>query len=149
MKPENRFLYGLIVVLILFLIIHIGFVFFAGGQDFPLVSENYYQQELQYQERIDRLSRANELKNNIAVTISDGLIRLTYPDHFSTSPVQGSIRLFRPSDQRMDRTYPLTVTPDLSQKITTRGLAPGRWKLFLDWTLDGVTYSMERDLYVE
>ncbi|NOZ74102.1 MAG: hypothetical protein GXO90_01815 [FCB group bacterium] len=149
MKKENRFLYGLIVVLIIFLLIHLGIVVFTGRQNFALVSDNYYQQELKYQERIDRLTRANELNPPIVVRVTRGLIQLTYPESFSASLVEGSIRLFRPSDNRLDRRYPLAVSPDLNQTIAVNPLVPGRWKLYLDWTQNGITYSLEKDVYVE
>ncbi len=149
MKKENQFLYGIVLILILFLLVHVGFVFFASQQDFPLVADDYYQKELQYQDQIDRLNRAYDSQIYIHVTVENRTVHLTYPSQFLEGDIQGTLHLFRPSDSKMDQYFPLTVNRDLTQVLSPETLASGRWILYVDWMQNGKTYSLVKNLYVE
>ncbi|RMF10380.1 MAG: hypothetical protein D6762_01595 [Candidatus Neomarinimicrobiota bacterium] len=149
MKRENSFLYGLVAVLVLFLMIHVGIVWFTAGQSFPLVSRDYYARELRYQERLDRLNRARTLAAAIQVSADAGRLILRFPAEQVSADLAGTLRLFRPADDRLDRSFPLKLGRDGTQLIPVPNLATGRWIVYLDWEQAGQGYSVEKDLYVE
>jgi len=149
MKKEHFFLYGLVAVIILFLIINIGFVIFASHQEVSLVSDNYYEKELKYQDRIDRLDRAKALGLDVHVQTNLTDVGIQYPPHFADGVIRGSLHFFRPSDKQLDRTFPINLQSGLIQTIPRDEIASGRWILYVDWTQQGQSYSLQKDLYVE
>ena len=53
---------GIAAVYICFVVIILGFVFYFMNQDVDLVTHKYYDEEIKYQEQIERMKRTNELE---------------------------------------------------------------------------------------
>jgi hypothetical protein len=45
-----------------------------------LVTEDYYGEELRYQEQLDRMNRSNKLKNPLSWTVTGKSVELDFPD---------------------------------------------------------------------
>jgi hypothetical protein len=56
--------------------------------------------------------------------------------------------LYRPSDRSYDRTWPLDVAVDGSQRISTAGVAAGHWIAQLAWTSGGRAFYVERPVRI-
>jgi nitrogen fixation protein FixH len=115
-----------------------------------LVSANYYQQELAYQQRIDSEARTAALPS--AVTIgyqaAEQQLRLQLPATLRGQKLKGQLHFFRPSDLQLDFTLPLQPDSDLSQRISTHKMASGLWRVRVDFTADGQAYFVEQDLTI-
>ena len=138
-------------------VVFFGFVIFIIGmvtismkqKDIHLVTEKYYEKEIAYQEQIDHQRNTLALKEVplIAYIKDYGLVKFTYPDHFHSSSVSGTILFFRPSDARKDFTVP--VKPDEHpQEVSVTGLEKGLWKIKMEWTSADKTYYLEEKLVV-
>jgi hypothetical protein len=57
---------------------------------------------------------------------------------------RGTVTLYRASDAGADRVVPLSLAPDATQRVPLEGLAPGRWRLQVEWTVRGRPYYYER-----
>jgi hypothetical protein len=127
-------LYSSFVVFMLFM------VWMAWGQDFDLVSEDYYEQELAFQDQIDMTDRATTAGQ--AWTIEQTGEGLTGRLNATTTKVQ--VHLFRPSDEDLDRNY--TFTDAIS--IPASDLTPGKYIMKVQWTDAGKEYYQQQDLIV-
>ena len=137
--------YGLFVVAVL------AMVMFVSLQEIQLVEENYYQQELVYQDQIDRIKRTLELPSAVSFHYnrSAGLITVAYPSEVAPERLSGAIALMRPSNADLDRSF--AVQPDSTgrQAIDTSRLARGLWRVKALWKIDGNEYYNEDMIIIE
>ena len=116
-----------------------------------LVSTDYYQQELAYQQRMESVARTAALPAPVQVTHDRAAQRLTLqlPPALASQAVQGTLHFFRPSDEKLDFTLPFAPTGDSAQQqLSTSRLAPGRWRLRLDFTAGGKQYFVDKELTI-
>jgi hypothetical protein len=112
-------------------------------QDVPLVSANYYEQELRYQEQIDRMKNTNELPEKPVIEVIGGALEVRYA--LMSEITSGELELFRPSDAKLDRKYSLAT--DTAQRIDLTGLPGGMYKARMRWSQNGKEYFLESTVY--
>jgi nitrogen fixation protein FixH len=112
------------------------------------VRDDYYIEELQHQQKIDKENRANDLSAPVTVTSSaDGAV-IALPKEFHQKQVSGSVYFYRPSDAQLDRHITLQTDTAGKQIIRTE-LATGQYNVQVEWTAGGQTYFSETPLYVQ
>ncbi len=137
---------GYFVLGITFLVI---FIVWSARQREDLVSNNYYETEIRYQEQVDRLIHSQEFESLPIVTYESArqTIVITLPKGRSKD-ASGTVRLYRPSDARLDRELSLTVDDQGVQLLDARPLPPGLWKVRVQWTVAGREYYCDRSVVV-
>lgn len=123
----------------------VSYTVFSIRQSVDLVADDYYAQELVYQEHIDSLRRANALPERPSWEHRDSERRfiVSFPASLAGRLTAGTLTFYRASDKRLDRDFVLALQPDGSQQISTDGMAPGLWQIQLQWTMDGDSYYVE------
>jgi len=113
-----------------------------------LVSPNYYQQELAYQQRMDSQARTAALPSAVTIEYqtAEQQLRLQLPATLRGQQLEGQIHFFRPSDLQLDFALPLQPDSDLSQRISTQKMDSGFWRVRVDFAADGQSYFVEQDL---
>jgi nitrogen fixation protein FixH len=148
---RNLWPYAIIATFVLFAS-YIGFmVQRALRTDVELVSPNYYQQELAYQQRMESVARTVALPAPVQITYEAAARRLTLelPTTLAAAGVRGQVRFFRPSNQKLDFTLPFAPTGQPArQLLSTAHLQPGHWRLRLDFTVGGQAYFIEEVLSI-
>lgn len=136
------------LVLTAFAGLMVFFVVMAARNPEPLVTEQYYEQELKYQDRIDNTSRANAL--TLAVRIEAGTrgVRLTFPEEMHGRMISGELTLLRPNDPTLDRHIAVKADAKGGYEALNVGLVSGRYNALLEWNVDGVAYYTEEKLVV-
>ncbi len=121
----------------------IAVVWYAMTLDVNLVADDYYQQELAYEEQITRLKNVAGLAEKPTFTFSADrqLIILSFPD--TMAPERGVVTLYRPSDFTQDRKFKLNLDKDNQQGFGTASLKPGLWKAKVRWEEKGKSYFQE------
>ena len=132
--------YSLFVMGILFL------AFKANRQNFDLVTENYYEAELKYQDVIDRKSRTAALSAAPVISHSVEAVSIQLPQEFSRIPVSGEMYLYRPSDATKDIRESFSTTEGFS-KIKLKQQLTGAYELKLSWKAGGQTFYHESRIF--
>lgn len=118
--------------------------------DQDLVSDDYYEHEVRYQSQIDRESRtaafAKELKVSYEPNAANVEVRL--PVEHATKQPTGMVKLYRPSDARLDREFPLKVNQAGVQELDAASLQAGLWKLRVTWQIDGEEFYSENAIVI-
>lgn len=135
---------SIVLAFVLFAIFIGVLVTISVRQDIPLVSTNYYEQELNYQEQIERIKNTNALAEKPAVGIVEGVLEVRYSAMAQVT--SGELELFRPSDASLDRKYALANTETV-QRIDLKGLPGGMYKARMRWVQDGKEYYLENTIY--
>lgn len=134
---------SIVLAFVLFAIFIGVLVTISVTQDVPLVSANYYEQELKYQEQIDRMKNVNELPEKPVIEVTGGALEVRYVQMAEITA--GELELFRPSDAKLDRKYSLAT--DTVQRIDLTGLPGGMYKARMRWTQNGKEYFLESTVY--
>jgi nitrogen fixation protein FixH len=115
-----------------------------------LVSADYYEQEMAYQQQINRLRRSADAGVSIGyVPVGQGgVIRIAWPMVSRPADAQGRVRFYRPSEAALDREVPLLVGADGIQSIDAAPLKAGLWKVRIHWGPENSGYYAEGSVVV-
>ena len=104
---------GIVITIIAFMSFIMYFVIsMSTGDNYnhDLVTEKYYQKELEFQENIDATRNAKDLKENIEVErVLEGL-KIYFPTEFNPSCIEGKVFLYRPSNKQLDFEIPISIS---------------------------------------
>ncbi len=132
--------------------ITLSFILFCGlmifmviksfQQDFHLVAEDYYAQELQYQERIDQLKNASKLNYKPELSGSRESITIRFD---VDGELNGEIYFYRPDNSTFDKTFELNGTQTI---ISKNDLVEGRYIAKITWSHDDEKYYFEKEVFI-
>jgi len=125
-----------------FVILILSLVSMAMHQNVDLVSKDYYEQELKFQDKINKSNRAHSLKEPLSWEVRSGSLLLKFPEQFHGQKISGTIYFFRPSDAAMDKTIPLS-DDTLLLNISTVQLKRGLYKMQINWEVNKEEYFNE------
>lgn len=137
---------GIAIFFTIFALAQIYQAYRTTQYDHSLVSDQYYADDLRYQEHYDRLVNAQGLDQDLSIRKQQGAesIELHFPEGFTE--VNGEIHLFRPSDQASDLRLPIQLGEADRQYLPTQALKKGYWKIKVNWTGDGKAFYKEQDI---
>ena len=136
------------------LLVFVGFAVLIGTlvyrcmqQNFELVSKDYYNDELRYQDKIDGVNNANKLSGvHIAQTPEDVSIQL--PKELNGLATTGQVWFYCPINASDDRRIPLEADDDGTIKIDKRKLAKTNYQVKLSWQTGNDKFYNEQALEV-
>lgn len=134
---------GILLTIIVFVGFILTLVIISVRQDdIHLVTENYYEKELKYQDQIDRETSAAGLDREVLVFDSQAKSMVL------DLPVgaKGNLKLFRPSDERLDQELLLDISQEGKTTVPLEKLKAGYWKVQLTWTENGVDFYQEKQI---
>jgi hypothetical protein len=134
---------GILIVIILFVAFMMTLVVISVRMDdIHLVTENYYEKEIKYQDQIDRERSAATLDREVLVF--DAVAKSMVLD----LPIgaKGSLQLFRPSDARLDQELILDITDEGKTWVPLQALKSGYWRVQLTWTENGTDFYQEKKI---
>ncbi len=133
---------GSFIAFILFLI----FVFSNGQQTAEMVSDDYYADELNYQNVIDAKKNADLLKDSLRYEQFASGIKVNFPQ--SINPENGKVHfdLFRTNDANLDVKKDLNLDAQKSFIIPKQILSPGSYTLKVKWSQNKKPYQIDYDV---
>jgi hypothetical protein len=148
MKIKFNWGFGIAATYIGFVLATLIMVVIFMRQDVTLETKEYYAKGLAYQEQIEKMNRANNLKEPLTINVIPNSIKISFPKTFKREELKGSIILYRPANDNSD--FTIDVSPDTSrvQLISTIGIAKGLWKVRIDWNANGINYFNETPIMV-
>jgi nitrogen fixation protein FixH len=149
MKIKFNWGTGIFIVIALFLLGVVAFFIYMSNLDINLVEDNYYEKELVYQHKIDKLRNTEALPSKIRINTDKEAITIQFPEPVGDSSTRGHIIFYRPSDPSLDFTMELQPDDSIKQIIPTSGMAPGKWTVKIDWTTAGTDYYFEEGIFIQ
>lgn len=113
----------------------------------PLVTEDYYGEELRYQSRMDETTRAHALSAPVHMDCTRSVITLLFPAELNGSRISGTVSLLRPNAPAADLSVPFSLD-STTLRLPGLSLLPGRYNVALSWTVDGAVYFTEEKVFV-
>ncbi len=133
---------GVAIAMISFMVFILSFVyktFTDRSYDHHLVSEEYYKDEVNFQQEIDALANARKLKELIVLENTDNGILITFPSDVADKKVEGVIAFQRASNIKLDFNLPINLKEN-KLLIRDKKLARGLYNVKIDWKAGAVKY---------
>ena len=145
-----NFGHGILVVLLLFMAGMSALVYKCTKQSIDLVSNNYYEKELKYQNQIDKENQTLALSEDMQIGYDQKkqLVTFQYPGTFESTKISGTITFYKPDNASLDFEKPINVNKDNFQHVTANSLASGWWNVKVDWNVNAISYFKETKILV-
>lgn len=140
---------GIAIAYIVFVLGMILFVVKASQQDNQLVVDNYYEEAVNYQTKIDA-KRNNAITGNqleVEYLRDQNLIAIKFADHHKK--ISGEISFYKPDDAGKDFKQNLNFDTNGKQMISTVHLAKGTWDLKCSWKVEGTDCYKEQKIFIQ
>ncbi len=121
----------------------IAVVIFFMTQKVDVVTENYYEKELKYQDQIDKVNRTRALRDTLKINNTGKELIIKFPNTPDKAQGKDFILFYRPSDNSKDLKIPVMTDSLNSQVVSTERLQRGYWKVQINWTSGGKEYYHE------
>ncbi|MDP1675845.1 MAG: FixH family protein [Bacteroidota bacterium] len=149
MKIKFNWGFGIVVSFILFALATFVMVYISVSTNVDLVTEDYYEKELKYQQHIDLVKRTSALTQNIDINITETNIILKYPNLGAPSAYSGVVYFFRPSDKRGDFQKNVGIDSTYMQSFSTEQMQQGLWRAKIFWSVDKKEYYSELPIIIQ
>jgi len=150
LNPRSPWPVGIALALLAFAGGLVALIVAAVSSNSDLVVEDYYEQEIRYNQQLDRLARTESVADAIEIRHHPdlGVVILKFPADQAGPDLIGEVHFYRPSAAGLDRKVSLAVNAAGMQVIPAGDLAPGLWEVKIRWTLGGEEYYLEQRLIV-
>ena len=121
-------------------------VFKAGSQKFDLVTKDYYDQELKYQNILDQSANTAKLSSPPVVQSTATELKIHFPTEMKGKQKSVDFYLYYPADAKRDLRKSITIGEnELIQPLPEA--MRGSYELKLSWAVEGVRYYFEKKLF--
>lgn len=140
----------IILAFILFGVFIITLVVVCVRQDFHLVSQDYYQKELDYETEIIQTRNAMALPEQPQLILNDipRQLDLVFPNGLHQGLLDGHVLFFRPSDAHQDFRKPIILDVTGRQAFDITGMEKGMWRIELSWRDGQRRYFLEKKIRI-
>jgi hypothetical protein len=115
--------------------------------DHELVTEDYYENELNYQGRIDAFHNMETAPFKVSITQNAGSIYVAFDGLSANQQAVGSLSLYKPDRSDQDEEYVLLLDENKKMEIFPKATR-GRIKVQLRFKVDNKDYFVQRDLLI-
>lgn len=130
-----------------FVVMMLALVFGASSQDFHLVTEDYYAEELDYQQKIYATQNAKALVSPLLIEqeMANKEIFLTFPSIHTE--IVGEVSFYKPDNAKEDKTVVLKPISG-KQTLSLAGMRQGRWMMKVQWESGGKMFYQEEGIFI-
>ena len=129
-----------------FVLFMLGLVYLTTQQSNELVTEDYYEKELDFKEVLKKKERTNLLSEQLTWTIENNELIVSFPNEIGKN-ISGKIIFFKPSSQKDDKEIPFQINSN-TYKVNVKDFSKGMYKIKIDWQANDVEYFNEDQLVI-
>lgn len=118
-------------------------------QDVNLVTDDYYEKTLTYQDEIDKKSRTKALNEEVKINFNGKMISILFPSDYLNKNISGEIYFYRPSNPALDFKIPLQLSQEGIQVIPVERIEKGFWRLKINWLMNEYAFYNERAITIK
>ena len=135
--------HGIALFYTLFAGVLLYFVIKSTQYDHSLVVDNYYEEDLNYQQHYDKLANSKLLEKDVIIFHDHRSehIKIQFPKE--KGAIDGTIHFYRPSDKKKDFKVKIELDQNFEQSFPVSGMSRGLWKLKVDWQAGGISFYKE------
>lgn len=122
------------------------FLFPNGQQNSEMVSDNYYEEELLYQQVIDAKGRADKLVNKPVYSQNASGITIKFPADYNNGNARIKYVMNRTDDKNLDVKKDAVLDENKSFTIPANILKKGSYTLRLTWVKNNTEFRIDYDV---
>ena len=123
--------HGIALFFSFFVAITIFQVIKSKDYDHALVKEDYYVDDIELDELLEKRSNANKLSGLAIQQLDDkAIFRFIIPHN---KPISGLILFSSPVNEKQDRVFPIQLNGD-TMEVDIKDLRSGRWNIHMEWS---------------
>jgi hypothetical protein len=137
---------GIVIAIISFMAFIMYFVITMSTDNnysHDLVTEKYYQKELNFQDEIDAVKNTLLLKDKVKIIRTEKGLEIEFPKYFISKEIKGKVFLYRPSNKQLDFEIPISNTYLL---VPEKRLVDGRWNIDVSWKYKNKAYLVKEEI---
>lgn len=120
----------------------------TSRQKVELVTDNYYEQEIQYQDEIDAMRNAQRMTEQIVIIQNDTTLIISFPNTLITDSIKGTIHFYRASDQYKDTKQRISPDYKNQHQVQKSNLHQGKYTMTIKWTYLDKPYMVKEEILV-
>ena len=139
---------GIVVTIIAFIAFIMYFVITMSTDNtysHDLVTDKYYQAELNYQQEIDAEKNAKSLKEKVTIEKNSKGLKINFPENFIPKNIKGKVFLYRQSNKQLDFEIPISISKTYLL-VPEQRLVDGRWNMKIFWKYKNTDYLIKKEL---
>ncbi len=140
---------GLVIGMVAFISFIMYFVvtmMSSSDYDHDLVVEDYYKEELHYQQDIDAENNAFAMKENLELERSGSKLILSFPESMDLTRIDGNVNFYRPSNKKLDFNIPFSEINGQQLEVPESQLVQGRWNVKVTWKNNGKEFLFKKEI---
>jgi len=137
----------ILIVYVAFIAGILFMVFRSSEQKSDLVTTDYYDKELKYQDKINEMNRVSALSAPVEYLVKNDSLVISFPKDFAGKKLTGEAVLYCPSDENKDvkKDFSLQDQPLLMLLPAVNNRV---YELHLSWRDGGVAYYYEQKIFI-
>jgi hypothetical protein len=139
---------GIAVLYSVFALATLAMVFYSTTQREDLVSADYYDKEMKYEEHIRTVNRTQKLLSGVTWEVKNNVVAIRFPQ-LMDKKCTGVIRFYRPSDGSKDFNVAIAPSAEGLQIVSLEAQEQGMWRIKIEWKMDTDAYFNEGILFVK
>jgi nitrogen fixation protein FixH len=113
-----------------------------------LVEENYYEKDLAYQSRFERIQNSQALSQPMEINYMADQKRVDLIFPAGENQPTGNVRLYRADDEKKDLRIPVEIDEEGRMPLNAKKLTPGMWKVEVEWDMDGTEFFNTKTIFI-
>ncbi|MCB0401897.1 MAG: FixH family protein [Flavobacteriales bacterium] len=139
--------YRIVIAFVIFMGLIISAVVYTSSKQSDLVADDYYMQEVNYQEIIDARQNSKDIKDSIRIEQDAENIRIVFPAVVQPT-LKGTVHFFHPQNESKDLVSDIILNNENTLVIGKVQLAKGNYTLKFKWEDGGKKFYVEKTFYV-
>ncbi len=136
---------GIIIAMGAFMSFILFMVFTLMSKSTDLESEDYYKKEIEYEQEMNALKNASQLKENAKIDLTEEYVVVVLPTKEQVSNVQ--IALFRPDNKKKDKL--LNENNSKTIMIAKNTLLKGRYNVAIKYEVNGKKILQKEEIMID
>jgi len=136
---------GIVISLVLFAGMLVAYMIGSARNPPDLVTPNYYEEEIVYQDRIDYTKNASDL-GPLEISNESNILSIVFPVGFNSETATGNLHFYRPNNANLDFNTPLKIDANNTQSVDVSKVIRGKWILKVNMQAAGKNYYWEKQI---
>ncbi len=136
------------IFLTLFISFIMYMVIYSFGVSSDLVAEDYYNQEIQYQENIEAQKNALHIAEQVFIKSDNNELNIIFPESFNMNVEKGDVSFYRPNNAKLDKSFDLNLNQNNIQSIDKSMFIKGAYKVTIQFISKGETYLFNKEISI-
>ncbi|MCH8554541.1 MAG: FixH family protein [Schleiferiaceae bacterium] len=140
---------AIVLSFVIFIAFIMTMVVMMYQENIDLVADDYYVQELEYQNQIVKQENLNAVVGKIDISRNMEFIFINFPKELHDKALSGAVTFYRASEAALDFSQDLEIDQNGVMAIPNKKLKPGKWKVKMEFqSADGTPYLYHETLFI-